>query len=188
MLINKIYRKICQTYDDLRIFILKSHYKLKYPSIKFVGKVYIGRGVNIICSNESQIVISNSSISDNTYIHADEGGIIKIIGSFLGQNCVIVALNEIAIDENCEIAEMVVIRDQNHKHDKSTIPIKDQTYTTGKIVIEKNVWIGAKATILEGTTIGENSVIGAMSLVNKSIPKGSTAVGIPAKIIKSAQQ
>ena len=52
------------------------------------------------------------------------------------------------------------------------------------IVIEKNVWIGAGAIILPGVTIGENSVIGAGSIVTKNIPKNVLAYGSPCKVIR----
>ena len=56
------------------------------------------------------------------------------------------------------------------------------------INIKKGAYVGMRATIIageEGITIGENSIIGACSLVNKSIPPNSKAVGVPAKVINS---
>lgn len=62
---------------------------------------------------------------------------------------------------------------------------RNQKHT--KILVKKNAYIGCRATILSGKTgitIGENSVIGACSFVNKDVPDNVTAVGIPAKQIK----
>lgn len=53
------------------------------------------------------------------------------------------------------------------------------------IVIEKNVWIGAGTIVLPGVTIGENSVIGAGSVVTKSIPENVLAFGTPCRVIRS---
>lgn len=55
----------------------------------------------------------------------------------------------------------------------------------GDVVIERHVWIGQRATILKGVRLAEGSVVGTMSLVNKSFrePK-SLIVGIPAKLVK----
>lgn len=55
---------------------------------------------------------------------------------------------------------------------------------TAPIIIGKNVWIGANTTVLKGVTIGDNTVVGTMSLVNKSLPSNSICVGIPAKKIR----
>ena len=73
----------------------------------------------------------------------------------------------------------------NHKFDKTDIPIIDQGYYPDeKIVLEKGCWIGANTIILPGVIVGANSVIGAGSVVTKSIPSGMVAIGSPAKIVK----
>lgn len=55
---------------------------------------------------------------------------------------------------------------------------------TAPIILERNVWISANTTVLKGVTIGENTVVGAMSLVNKDLPSNTICAGIPAKKIK----
>lgn len=55
----------------------------------------------------------------------------------------------------------------------------------GKIVLKKNCKIGANSVIMPGVTIGENSIIGALSFVNKNIPDNVVAVGCPAKVVKN---
>lgn len=54
--------------------------------------------------------------------------------------------------------------------------------TSEKIVIGDDVWIGASCQIIKGAGIGNGSVIGAGSLVNKKIPEGVVAFGIPARV------
>jgi acetyltransferase-like isoleucine patch superfamily enzyme len=54
----------------------------------------------------------------------------------------------------------------------------------GRVVLKKNCKIGSHSIIMPGITIGENSIIGAFSFVNKDIPDNVTAFGIPIKIIK----
>lgn len=66
-------------------------------------------------------------------------------------------------------------------HDYNSQPMLD---TAEDITIEENCWICADVTILQGVTIGENSVIGAKSVVCSNIPKNSIAVGNPARVIK----
>ena len=53
------------------------------------------------------------------------------------------------------------------------------------VIIEDDVWIGSRVTILPGVTIGEGSVIGASAVVAKSVPPYSVVVGNPAKIVKT---
>ena len=58
-------------------------------------------------------------------------------------------------------------------------------YSKGPVIIQDNVWIGEKATILPGVTIGEGAIIGANSVVTKDVPAKSLVVGCPAKIVKT---
>lgn len=54
----------------------------------------------------------------------------------------------------------------------------------GKVILKKNCKIGSHSVIMPGITIGENSVIGAFSFVNKNVPDNVVAIGCPAKVIK----
>ena len=58
----------------------------------------------------------------------------------------------------------------------------------GKINIGNNVYIGTRCTILRGVTIGDNCIVGANSLVNKSLPSGGVYAGVPAKRICSVEE
>ena len=65
--------------------------------------------------------------------------------------------------------------------------IYDRTEVVGspkEVVLEKNVWIGDSAIVCKGVTIGENSIIGAGSVVTKDVPKNSVYAGNPAKLVK----
>lgn len=57
--------------------------------------------------------------------------------------------------------------------------------SSGKVILKKGCKIGSHSTILPGVTIGENSIVGAHSLVNKDIPDNVLAIGVPAKVIRS---
>jgi acetyltransferase-like isoleucine patch superfamily enzyme len=63
-------------------------------------------------------------------------------------------------------------------------PTKRKLHSKGPVIIEDGVWIGDKVTILSGIRIGENSIIGANSLVTKDIDANCVFGGIPAKLIK----
>lgn len=76
----------------------------------------------------------------------------------------------VKIDDNVQIGSHCAI------YSHSTIDDKK-----GQVILEKNCKIGTHSTIMPGVTIGENSVIGAYSFVNKSVPKDEIWVGVPAK-------
>ncbi|WP_253187069.1 DapH/DapD/GlmU-related protein [Paenibacillus sp. GP183] len=71
-------------------------------------------------------------------------------------------------------------------HDASTKSLNNYM-KIGSITIEDNVFIGARALIMPGVTIGKNSIVAAGSIVTKSIPEGSIAAGNPAKIISTIE-
>lgn len=91
----------------------------------------------------------------------------------------------ISIEDNVMMGCGVHIYINNHKFDRVDIPLIDQGYYPDKGVTLKNgCWIGANSILLPGVTIGENAVVGAGSVVTKSIPAGSVAAGNPARVLK----
>ena len=60
--------------------------------------------------------------------------------------------------------------------------------TSGEVILKNNCKLGSHSTVLPGVTIGKNSIIGAHSLVTKSIPDNVIAVGVPAKVIKTLDE
>lgn len=95
----------------------------------------------------------------------------------------------ITIEENVMIGSGVHMYVHNHRFDNPDLPIIDQGYYPSKsIILKKGSWIGANAIILPGVTIGENSVIGAGSVVTHDIPPFSVAVGSPARVIKKTTE
>ena len=58
----------------------------------------------------------------------------------------------------------------------------------GKVILKKNCRIGSHSVIMPGVTVGENSIIGAFSFVNRDIPDNTVAVGVPVKVIKGIKE
>ena len=108
----------------------------------------------------------------NWVVHNIEGfdlGFETDIGAFSYIN----ALHDVVIEDNVQIGSHCSI------YSVSTI---DNSY--GKVILKQNCRIGSHSTILPGVTIGENSIIGAHSLVNKNIPDNVVAMGVPAKVVR----
>lgn len=91
----------------------------------------------------------------------------------------------IIIEDDVLIGSGVHIYVENHNFSDISIPIYYQGHMQSKrVIIKRGAWIGANSIILPGVEIGENTVIGAGSIVTKSLPKGVVAAGNPARIIK----
>ena len=102
----------------------------------------------------------------------------------------IAAGESVSIGNNVLIASKVFISDINHGNytgqnsDSPDVPPALRPLSTKPVVIEDNVWLGESVCVLAGVTIGKGSIIGSLSVVSKSIPPFSIAVGTPAKVIK----
>ncbi len=101
-----------------------------------------------------------------------------------GHHCTLASRESLIIGDDSLLAEMVSVRDHDHRFDQLDVPIREQGADSAPVVIGRNVWIGAKATIVKGVTIGDNAIIGANAVVTRDIPANAIAVGIPARVIK----
>lgn len=100
---------------------------------------------------------------------------------FINFDCTFLALGGITIEDDVLIGPKVSLITENHP-----LNPKDRKGLIGKsILIKKNAWIGANATILPGVTIGENAVVAAGAVVSKNVPHNTVVGGIPAKFIKT---
>jgi acetyltransferase-like isoleucine patch superfamily enzyme len=92
----------------------------------------------------------------------------------------------ITIEDDVMMGCGVHVYVNNHRFDNPDMPIIDQGYYASKdVVLKKGCWLGANAIVLPGVTIGENSVVGAGSVVTKSIPPKVLVAGNPAIIIRN---
>ena len=92
----------------------------------------------------------------------------------------------ITIEDDVMMGSGVHLYVNNHRFDSPEIPIIDQGhYVSEPVLLKKGCWLGANVIVLPGVTIGENSVVGAGSLVTKSIPAGVLAAGNPARVIRN---
>jgi acetyltransferase-like isoleucine patch superfamily enzyme len=165
--------------------------KIYYPEKIIIGKnVFIERDAVLHAVSKSHVSIvigDNTSINHNAVIHAMGGNGRIIIGSNCGIKpfSMIYGLGGVVIGNYVLIASGSAIIAQTHIFSDSTMPIVLQGECGDGIVIEDDVWIGARAQVLDGVTIGTGSVIGAGAVVTKDIPPFSVAVGVPAKVIKN---
>ena len=101
---------------------------------------------------------------------------------FVNQNCTFYDLGGLDIADDVMIGPNVSIITAGHPLE----PSLRRNVTVGKpIVIEKNVWIAAGATIIGGVTVGENAVVAAGSVVTKDVPPNTLVGGNPARVIRA---
>ena len=103
---------------------------------------------------------------------------------FINASCHFQDQGGITIGDYSKIGHCVVMATINHKIDPAT---RGNMFLK-PIVIGKNVWIGAHATITQGVRIGDNAIVAAGAVVTKDVPPNTIVGGVPAKIIKNIQQ
>jgi acetyltransferase-like isoleucine patch superfamily enzyme len=102
---------------------------------------------------------------------------------FINHACTFLDLGGITIEDDVQIGPKVNLITENHPVD----PTRRKYLDLKSILIKRNAWIGAGATILPGVTVGENSIVAAGAVVNKDVPDHSIVGGIPAKLIKAIE-
>jgi galactoside O-acetyltransferase len=91
---------------------------------------------------------------------------------------------EIRIGNDVAIGPMVLIQGANHAFDRKDLPIVDQGHEPSFVIIEDNVWIAARATILPGVRISSGAVVAAGAVVAGDVPADTVVAGIPARILR----
>jgi acetyltransferase-like isoleucine patch superfamily enzyme len=187
-----------------RIYIIQNRLRLKLMDVKFGKRCSIIGNIGIFREGKGDILIGdNFTFSSGRFvnpisrnikgsIHLNDNAHLKI-GNNVGISSVCIWVhNSITVGDNVKIgADCLIIDSDCHSLDYS----KRQNIKTDiedkcdlPIVINDNVLIGARCIILKGVIIGARTVIGAGSVVTKSIPSDCIAAGNPCRIIKNINQ
>lgn len=171
------------TLDTLRTKLLFPNARILRFPIDIRGKEFIkiskgfttGRYCRIEAyptDNKSIVLSIGTNVQINDFVH-------------------ITAMNCVSIGNNVLMASKIYISDCSHgyyegKETDSSPEVSpiNRPYKVDKVIIEDNVWIGELVSVLPGVIIGKGTIIGANSVVTKSIPPNCIAVGSPAKVIK----
>ena len=134
----------------------------------------------------------HTSIDRNLWLHCGGGSAPNGHGffsigdhSYIGCNAVMGAGGGITIGNHVLIGQCVNIHSENHIFADPNRLIMEQGVSYQGVIVEDDVWIGSKATILDGVTIGKGSVVAAGAVVTRSVPPYTIVGGVPAKEIKT---
>lgn len=176
-----------------RVFIHPSSKIRSVSNLKFGKNLQIGRNCFIDALSKNGLIFGdNCSMGDYTYI--------KLTGSYkqiangvkIGNNVGLgshgfygCGVGTLEIGDDCIFGNYVSIHPENHNYSDRTKPIRLQGVNShGGVKIGNNCWIGAKATILDGTKIGNNSIVAAGAVVKGAFPDNVIIGGVPARILK----
>jgi len=98
--------------------------------------------------------------------------------SALGERANAYSLGKVELKARSTVAQEVYLCSATHKFDSANLPL-----VTGKITLEEDAFLGARAFVMPGITIGKGTVIGACSVVTKNVPDWTIAAGNPCRPI-----
>ena len=156
--------KGCKFWGNLRLY--------RKPN----SSIFIGDSCRFRSISDSNLIGINHKCIISTH---EAGAVISIGNNCAFSGTVIGAFTEINIGNNVRCGANTVITDGDWHSDDN------RTGQSKPVLLGDNVWLGLNAVVLKGVTIGENSVIGAGSIVTKDIPANVIAAGNPCRILKS---
>jgi acetyltransferase-like isoleucine patch superfamily enzyme len=139
--------------------------------VELSPNLYLGRG---------------TTVSSFTKIKATDGELWTGEKCGFGPGCFIAAgAGGIHLGDHVIFGPNVSVIAANYRYGQLEVPLEEQGVTSQGINIGNNVWVGASSVILDGSQIGDNSIVVANSLVNRRFPPNSIIQGNPAKVILS---
>lgn len=201
--------------DKLLIGMIIDRAVMRFRGILFLQtKVFLGSGCTI--RNKKNIVFGkNCTIEKGTRIDGYAANTIQFgdgckigayslvtctshlskygIGLKMGSHSAIGDFAHFGASGGIEIGTDVIMgsyisfHSENHTFTDTTKLIREQGVTSKGIKLGNNIWVGAKATFLDGSIVGNNCVVAAGAVVNGSFPDNVVIGGVPAKILKNIE-
>jgi len=155
---------------------------LKFRFIKrCTGRRTIVRKKTQILNYANVKIGQDCILQDFVYIRAGaHGSVVLGDACMVNSFCRFFGHGGIEVADHSQFGPGVTVTTTDHDYHK-----RELTEVFKKVTIGRRVWIGANVIVLPGVRIGDNTVVGAGSVVKNDLPPNSVAVGNPARIIKS---
>jgi acetyltransferase-like isoleucine patch superfamily enzyme len=156
-----------------------------WPIVSFApgSRVSLGRDLRLISDSR----FSEPGVNHPVVLRTVAPGAVLVIGDHVGMSgCTVCAARSVIIGCRCLLGADVFIADTDfHAVDPAARLRRERAGAGAPARIGDNVFVGARAMILKGvTTIGDDAVIGAGSVVTSDIPAGAVAAGVPARVVR----
>ncbi|MDQ1585508.1 MAG: hypothetical protein QOH80_873 [Actinomycetota bacterium] len=161
--------------------------RLRHPDVVTEGFVFLGRRVELMARpGYGRIVLGRwVHLGDDNRLRAHEGTLRLGDKSVFGRDNTVNCYLDIEFGARSMVADWVYVCDFDHRFDDVTVPIKDQGIEKAPVRVGPDVWVGVKATLLRGTTIGQGSVVAAHAVVRGTVPPYSVVAGVPGRVVRT---
>ncbi|MBW7909278.1 MAG: acyltransferase [Kiritimatiellae bacterium] len=136
-------------------------------------------------SNEGISIGSGVFIGRNSILSCKNGDIVLGDGANIGFNCEVFSGARVEIGARVMLAAYTYVIGGGHAYDRMDVSPLEQARTAVGVTVGEGAWLGAGVKVLDGTSVGANSIVGAGAVVTKVIPENSVAAGIPAEVLRS---
>lgn len=159
------------------------YYRLRYAKrlrlgsqVRILGRLRIGRGTQV-------------RIGDHTRLRGrviiDSGGVVDVGANCLLNGCWIGAADRVTVEDWCLLSDCYICDTDYHNVPPHIRHSPVTPLATSPIRIRRNAWVGARASVFKGVTIGIDSVVGGCATVRQDVPAGVVVVGDPQRIVKT---
>ncbi len=161
-------------------------FKLRNPHVVTRGMVFLGRRVELRARpGYGRLVLGRwVHVGDENRLRAHEGTLTVGDKAVFGRDNTVNCYLDVEIGEATIVADWVYVCDFDHVTDDVHVPIKDQGIAKSPVRVGPDVWVGAKATVLRGTTIGRGSVLAAHTVARGPYPDFSVVAGSPGRVVR----
>ena len=161
--------------------------KLRHPRVVTEGFVFLGRRVELSARRGyGRIVLGRwVHLGDDNRLRAHEGTLRVGDKCVFGRDNTVNCYLDVEFGAGSLVADWVYVCDFDHRTDDLTVPIKDQGIVKSPVRIGPDVWVGTKASVLRGATVGEGSVLAAHTVVRGEVPAWSVVAGVPGRVVRS---
>lgn len=178
---QEINHPIKKALTDIYFATKRLFYQWRYRNVKIAPGVTI-KGTLKVSGSVKVTIGAGSRLGKNVVIYGSGeliiGGNVSLNGTCIGCE------RSITIGDDCLISDCYFADSDYHNLEAHLRHAPPGEKVSAPIVIEKNVWIGARATIMKGVRIGENSVVGLGSVIRKPVPANVVVIGNPQEIVK----
>lgn len=162
----------------------RKYLQARYPRVRWGMGCDVRRGLHLSLARGGTLHIGERCVIDREMTIECRGHLSIGARAIIGHHCTLAAYESLIIGDDTMLAEMVSIRDHDHGFSALETPIWDQEMVCAPTIIGRNVWLGAKVTVIKGVSIGDGAIVGANAVVTRDVPANAIVAGVPARVIR----